>query len=66
MAISPLPPLDDMAIFKRRLYQEHHVEVPIIKWNGRVFVRVSVQGYNNQGDIDRLLGGLRILLGRRT
>jgi hypothetical protein len=29
-------------MIQRRLYDEYRIEVPIIEWNGRQFVRVSV------------------------
>jgi len=56
-----VPPCD-AAELKRRLYEEHRVEVPIIEWGGRQFVRVSVQGYNTHDDIEVLVGALRKLL----
>lgn len=62
MGIAPLPPVGDVREFQKRLYQEHQVEVPILEWNGRPFVRISVQGYNTQADLDRLRQGLRALL----
>ena len=41
-----------------RLYENHRIEAPIILWKDRPFIRVSVQGYNDQNDIDALLEGL--------
>lgn len=61
MAAFPLPPCDAGAL-QRRLYDEYRVEVPVIEWGGRQLVRVSVQGYNTEADIDALVGGLRSLL----
>jgi len=61
MAAFPLPACNAEEL-KRRLYEEYRVEVPIIEWNGRQFVRVSVQGYNSQADIDALVAALRALL----
>ncbi len=61
MATIPLPPCD-AAMLQRRLYDEYRVEVPIIEWNGRQFVRVSVQGYNTKDDVDALLSALGDLL----
>lgn len=58
MAIAPLPGGVDLAALKSRLYDEHKVEVPLTQWRGRNFVRISVQAYNTQGDIDALVGGL--------
>jgi isopenicillin-N epimerase len=40
---------------RRRLYEESRIEVPVTTHGDRVFVRVSVQGYNTRGDIDQLL-----------
>ncbi|HMQ31647.1 MAG TPA: aminotransferase class V-fold PLP-dependent enzyme [Chloroflexaceae bacterium] len=61
MRALPLPPCDS-ATLKRRLWDEHAVEVPIVVWQGRPLVRVSVQAYNSPGDIERLVAGLVALL----
>lgn len=61
MASFPLPPCDADAL-KQRLYEEYHIEIPICTWNGRQFVRISVQGYNTQADIDSLVEALAELL----
>jgi isopenicillin-N epimerase len=61
MAAFELPPCD-AAELKRRLYDDYHIEVPIIEWGGRQFVRVSVQGYNTRGDVEALVEALRALL----
>ncbi len=62
MAVAALPPIADPAGFKRRLYGEYRVEVPLTRWRERAFIRVSVQGYNGPDDIDRLIAGLEALL----
>ena len=62
MAIAELPLQPDLPAFKTRLYEEHRVEAPCIEWNGRHFIRISVQGYNDQRDIDRLIDALRQML----
>lgn len=62
MAVAGLPEIVDPAGFKRRLYDQFRVEVPLTQWRNRLFVRVSVQGYNEPGDIDRLIAGLEALL----
>ena len=59
MGIAPLPKNTDIAKLKMRMYDEQHVEVPFIDWNGRKFVRISVQGYNTQDDLEALYDGLR-------
>ncbi len=61
MAAFPLPPCDGPA-FQRRLYEEYHVEVPVMDWNGRHYLRVSVQGYNTPEDVEALIAALRALL----
>jgi isopenicillin-N epimerase len=64
MAALPLPDCDAAGL-QRRLYEEFTIEVPIISWGGRTFVRVSIQGYNTEADVAALVGALRILLGER-
>jgi len=61
MAAVPLPPCDG-AELKRKLYDEHRVEVPIIEWQGMQLLRVSVQGYNTAADVEQLRNAVRQLL----
>src|SRR5699024_6628319 len=61
LAAVPLPPCDPLAL-KARLWDEYAVEMPIVVWNDRPLVRVSVQAYNRPADIDRLVEGLTALL----
>jgi isopenicillin-N epimerase len=61
MASLPLPACDAAAL-QRRLYDEYRIETPIIDWNGRQFVRVSIHGYNTPEDVDALVEALRVLL----
>ncbi len=61
MGIAPLP-LSNLALLKSRLYDEYRIEVPLVQWQDRQFVRISVQGYNTQEDLDALVGALEVLL----
>ncbi|MBK7176690.1 MAG: aminotransferase class V-fold PLP-dependent enzyme [Chloroflexi bacterium] len=61
MVAAPLPQLDAKEL-KRRLYAEYRVEVPVVAWNGRQFIRVSIQGYNTRSDVDALVAALAELL----
>lgn len=61
MGIAPLPP-SNLAVLKRRLYDEYKIEVPLTQWQDKQFVRISVQGYNTREDIDALLNALEVLL----
>ena len=55
-------PTDSIMELKARLYDEYRVEVPFIIWNAESMLRISVQGYNTQQDIDTLVESLRQLL----
>jgi isopenicillin-N epimerase len=61
MAALPLPPCDLDAL-KRRLYDEFAIEIPTVDCHGRHFVRISIQGYNTQADVDALVEALKVLL----
>jgi len=58
----PLPDRISPTLLKEALYRRYKVEVPIIAWKDRKLIRVSVQGYNTQRDIDKLLYALEHLL----
>lgn len=48
----------------RRLFDEHLVEIPVFQWMETQLLRISIQGYNTRQDVERLLSGLRAILGR--
>jgi isopenicillin-N epimerase len=59
-------PWSDPFDLATRLYDSHKVEVPIYHWNDRTVLRVSIQGYNDRGDVDALLEALEAQLIPRT
>lgn len=61
MGIAPLP-LSNLTVLKTLLYDKFKIEVPLIQWQDQQFVRISVQGYNTQQDIDALIIALQALL----
>jgi len=62
MASAPLPANTDLALLKKRLYEDYRVEIPVIDWNGNKLIRISVQGYNTKRDVDKLIRALSVLL----
>jgi len=62
MGAAELPRSVEPESLQRRLYDDHRIEVPVLEWNGRKLIRVSVQGYNARRDVDRLLEALENLL----
>jgi isopenicillin-N epimerase len=62
MGVASLPQGADIISMKSRLYTEDHIEVPLVDWSGQKLIRISVQGYNEPADIDRLLEALRRVL----
>ena len=57
-AAALLPPTTDVQELKTWLYDRRRIEVPIIDWHGRKFVRVSVQGYNTRREVEALVNAL--------
>ena len=62
MVSLPLPDCDPLALHDR-LLAEFSIEVPVHRWNGRCFLRLSVQGYNTRAEVDRLLAVLSEVFG---
>ncbi len=61
MAALPIP-YCDLDTLKRRLYDEFRIEIPTVEWNGRHFVRISIQAYNTRANVDALVEALKVLL----
>lgn len=49
---------DDADSLRRRLFDEHRIEIPVTQHGGQTFVRLSVQAYNTQAEVDTLLAVL--------
>ncbi len=48
-------------ILKHRLYHEHKIEIPVMVHGERVFIRYSINAFNDQEDLDRLYHVLKML-----
>lgn len=46
------------------LYNEYKIEIPVIEWEGRWFIRLSVQAYNSTEDLNILLKAIKEYLGK--
>lgn len=46
----------------RALRDRYGIEIPVVNWRGRIFLRVSIQGYNAPQDADRLVEAAADLL----
>jgi isopenicillin-N epimerase len=58
MALAPLPAVDAQRL-QRDLWRQHGIEVPIIDFGGKQYVRVSCHLYNTPRHIDTLVAALR-------
>ena len=58
MAPIPVPPCDAEAL-RAALFDRHGIEVPVTQHGGRCFVRVSVQGYTTDDELQALNRALR-------
>ena len=47
---------------KEKLWTLHRIEIPVFEWNGLQLIRLSVQIYNQQNDIDSLMSALPSLI----
>lgn len=62
MVAMPIPECDTAEIHKQ-LFDRYRIEIPVFKWQDHCIARVSVQGYNSQPQMDKLLRALSELLG---
>ena len=61
MVAMPVPRCDPM-VLKLALLQDYGIEIPCFDWKDHTIVRLSVQGYNTQADMDRLVQALAAIL----
>ena len=61
MVSMPIPETDPLEL-QRTLMARYGIEIPVFKWQDRTIVRLSVQGYNSQPQMDLLIEALSALL----
>lgn len=61
MATCPVRTNDILKV-KEDLYDKYRIEIPCMEHDGRQYVRISIQGYNTEADVDALLDALAALL----
>jgi isopenicillin-N epimerase len=59
-----LPPDTEAAVLRRRLWEEHRIEAPVIERPEGLLIRVSTHFYNTEEEVDRLAEALAVLLPR--
>ncbi|WP_347311910.1 aminotransferase class V-fold PLP-dependent enzyme [Defluviimonas sp. SAOS-178_SWC] len=64
MIAMPIPDCDTEKLH-RDLLSRYGIEIPVLRWAGRCFVRLSIQGYNRPEDGRTLLAAVRDLLDLR-
>ena len=57
MVAMPMPAFDP-DVLKARLMDHWHIEIPVFRWQDHHVVRVSVQGYTSQAQLDFLVQAL--------
>jgi isopenicillin-N epimerase len=54
----------DPIALKNTLYQEFKIEIPVMVQNGKVYVRFSINAFNDEADLEKLEEALKILISR--
>ena len=54
-------PKCDVNILKKKLLDEFNIEIPVIKWKNKCFVRISIQIYNTQKEANKLIKAIAII-----
>ena len=55
-------PIDDTALFKKTLYNDYKIEIPVMSHKNHTAFRISIQGYNSEADVDHLINSLEELI----
>lgn len=59
MVAIPVPALEDPLKFHDMLLERYAIEIPVFNWQNHSIVRLSVQGYNSQRQMDILVEALK-------
>ena len=62
MAVIPVPASTDPVALKSRLYDEYRIEIPVTIVDDKPMLRISIQGYNSEDDVNALVSAVEELL----
>lgn len=51
----------DAEALQNLLYNSHQIEIPVIPYNGKVYIRYSINGFNTPSDLDVLYDALKAI-----
>ncbi len=51
----------DSVLLKSKLLDNFNIEVPVMSYHGNNYIRISIQGYNDQSDLDNLVSAIEKL-----
>ena len=46
---------------KSILMDKYKIEIPVFTWKNRLFIRISIQIYNDKNDVDYLMKALKTI-----
>ena len=61
MGVVEIPKKYSSLELKNILYDQYKIEIPVIEWNDKLMLRLSVQIFNTKHEIDYFLDVLKIL-----
>ena len=50
--------INECGLIKSQLINEYNIEIPVFVWAGKLYIRISLNGYNSEDDLHRLLAVL--------
>ena len=62
LAVAALPDRINTETFKNQLYDDYRIEIPLTQYNEKPFLRISVQAYNNEDDLDALAQAIKHMI----
>jgi isopenicillin-N epimerase len=62
MAVIPVPSMNPHEL-KTTLFERYRIEVPVTAHGDQIFIRISVQGYNTERDVDALVDAVSEIYG---
>jgi isopenicillin-N epimerase len=46
-------------MLQRHLFNKYKIEIPVMKQDGNIYIRYSINAFNSQEDLDRLYDALK-------